>query len=101
MSKHTPGPWIVGQPEDHPYMVQKMDDEEYWFHSIADCEVGENMTEEEGKANARLIAAAPELLEALEDCLKFLEQENKRYYRDGEWSEVTKAKSAIAKAKGN
>lgn len=63
-TKHTPGPWeAIGnlvrapmvQPEGLPRGIQ-----------IADCRDGYFLSHtEEAKANARLIAAAPELLEAL------------------------------------
>lgn len=61
-AKHTPGPWeirdvnvtfiSIGAPE---------------HHSLADTwAIDEGVTTEQLHANARLIAAAPELLEALE-----------------------------------
>lgn len=60
---HTPGPWQV-VPEDKaesPWIVGTRDG-----GSIASCEpVGPWMSEQEASANARLIATAPELLEAL------------------------------------
>lgn len=60
MSKHTPGPWIaVGAWVEHP------DDS---IPDICTCDqvnIGqEGRSDEEMRANARLIAAAPELLEA-------------------------------------
>jgi hypothetical protein len=56
MSAHTPGPWHADLPEKiHPRFVR--DTAEV---VIAYCDRGL----EEAKANARLIAAAPELLEA-------------------------------------
>lgn len=67
--KHTPGPWAVDyngtighiktlcNPEEHTKTVIK-----YRYNL---CE--EILTEEEIQANARLIAAAPEMLEALVD----------------------------------
>lgn len=55
---------------------------------------------EEAAANARLIAAAPELLEALEACLERSEGE----YPEEQWAEyypeIFHAREAIAKAKG-
>ena len=52
MSEHTPGPWFV-DPRDN-YNVKARDEEGQAFQ-IARCAAG----------NAHLIAAAPELLEAL------------------------------------
>ncbi|KKK97378.1 hypothetical protein LCGC14_2653310, partial [marine sediment metagenome] len=45
--------------------------------------------------DARLIAAAPDLLEALEDCVAEIE-----YVSNPNHPEVVRAKAAIAKAKG-
>ena len=49
---------------------------------------------EEGKANAKLIAAAPDLLEALIDCIEIFDAMNTKAIT------VDKARAAIAKAKG-
>jgi len=72
MMSHTPGPWKVA---------------ENLFGNTASYEVYANVETKSGKggytricqitprdqkANARLIAAAPELLEALENCLGFV-----------------------------
>lgn len=58
---HTPGPWTVqGQAvlSDRPYPEWKQ---------IAEVRIGnaDNWSDPEGESNARLIAAAPELLAAL------------------------------------
>lgn len=59
---HTPGPWIVARiiPQDGDFIRQvKAEDGPVCFvHDLSDCQ-------QEAKANARLIAAAPDLLEAL------------------------------------
>ena len=60
-SKHTPGPWIVDT--DHIIQDGGTSDE----NTIAI--VGD---QEEWKANARLIAAAPDLLEALKHARGFI-----------------------------
>lgn len=64
-AKHTPGPWFqinggkcVGGPESTPGLG----------HGIAACSMRAR-SEDESQANARLIAAAPDLLEALHLCL--------------------------------
>lgn len=73
-AKHTSGPWTV--PEKFPSEVERSDGK-----TVASCwhqhAVGKTVTLEdvapvslsESRANARLIAAAPELLEALERIL--------------------------------
>jgi len=60
MSGHTPGQWFLRG--DDPCLV--VCEAEYF--AIADCAGGT----ERDEANARLIAAAPDLLEALIECLK-------------------------------
>lgn len=54
--------------------------------------------EEEGRANARLVAAAPDLLEALTAVLPYAEQ----FWRSGEQPAacIAEARAAIAKAEG-
>lgn len=62
-TKHTPGPWYIS---DHSelYIVQKDEEgpEEY-----AICKMHTAWGEEERKANSKLIASAPDLLQALID----------------------------------
>jgi hypothetical protein len=90
MTKHTPGPWV--QEGRH---VEAFDGKE--------CVMGIEIygPEDEALANARLIAAAPELLEVLRFTLAELEVSA---IRDGlepeELVAVTKARAAIAKAEG-
>ena len=73
MSGHTKGPWFVEQDGKTPIYVSPIDRHE----EIAICNVlvidedpdddsGEWFNGDQTKANARLIAAAPDLLEALE-----------------------------------
>jgi hypothetical protein len=91
MSKHTPGPWIVYEfvdgydiraPEAECYVATASDPEAVW---------GAIGREED----AYLIAAAPELLEALENLLKVHEGEGGTQYNAADM-----ARAAIAKAKG-
>lgn len=103
-TKHTPGPWGVGlYPEDpNQYIVTKN-------QTIATCDQGyyDNPIDAETcKANAHLIAAAPELL-------KLIEQINDWYGENGgplSWDSIGLTeddvsvryllKRAIAKARG-
>ncbi len=67
MSKHTPGPWIVSRGANvKPFSVEAA------TSTIADIyrAKGHGTCE----ANARLIAAAPELLEACREAKKLLEE---------------------------
>jgi hypothetical protein len=90
MNKHTPGPWrVVDSWNDH--MVEGQNGEEIIWQD------GPHGTPTINEANARLIAAAPDLLAVLEEL-----QESAAY-----WSEydvpigiVDRINAAIAKAKG-
>lgn len=83
-AQHTPGPWKTN---GDPY-VSTGDGK----HSIAftDCR---GISDAEAKANARLIAAAPDLLEALKDCRRALEV-------SGHTGELAIVDAAIAKVEG-
>jgi len=91
MSKHTKGPWSVQG--DTYVTVNSL--------IITHCKQAGNTTLEEAQANARLIAAAPELLEALELCLEAIQP----YYDSDDDGSMEAAASnaalaAINKAKG-
>lgn len=100
MSKYTKGPWNIS---DH-YSNYKLDgfiisDENYW--GIAHLWASKFTTMEEYfneikelNANAKLIAAAPELLEALKECVKQLETDGTK----PGWPCYDKAISTIRKA---
>lgn len=68
MSKHTPGPWRVVAS-----VTVRAGGKNVCAHVNAASSERLNMADEYevAKANARLIAAAPELLEALETCEAF------------------------------
>lgn len=86
MSKHTQGPWEI------------LNTLEICAGKKDICEMKGWMNEDQ--ANARLIAAAPDLLNALEDLVSLAEvimRENGEYMVD---DELTDARNAIAKAKG-
>ena len=57
MSKHTPGPWIF----DNEIGLIRTDTPPYGEWDVAKV----NIVRAEAKANARLIAAAPDLLETV------------------------------------
>jgi hypothetical protein len=64
--KHTPGPWTFHQNGDGSYSIlgKKISEKEYqWI--VGFIQNGEFWTEEQ-LANAKLIAAAPEMLKALQ-----------------------------------
>ena len=95
MSKHTPGPWVVGNQDPLNFGVQRGCGTEpigfvYGPSFPEHSEVGQRAL-----ANARLIAAAPELLEALQYMLNVCPaidaQGEEAHYQ---------ARAAIAKAEG-
>ena len=93
MTQHTPGPWVTDRNQHGECHVM----DEFGI-AIADMAVDYSSIKkiEEHEANARLIAAAPELLEALKDMLDGHEDACTGY---GEGA-ADKARAAIAKATG-
>ena len=105
MPEHTPGPWTVGKGAladcvmagDPPQVIA-----ETWYAARKGSEI---------RANARLIAAAPDLLVACEAGLKALEaivtglQESGKSGWEGslswEQNEMAAMRAAIAKARGD
>lgn len=99
MSKHTAGPWELKNTADIFTPLGATNAEgiaapsnDGWH--IADCDMG-GLCLAEVKANARLIAAAPDLLEALESALTAAEFEK---HPARPWH--SQARAAIAKARG-
>ena len=73
MKTHTPGPWVVADDEVqlHGSTIANVTKENQWNTSAGI--VTEVMP---WKANAKLIAAAPELLDALSECIHTWEHHN-------------------------
>jgi len=107
MSGYTPGPWQVDP--NNPGDVNGPDGKDVavsLFSGMTRLEITGNeptlsaITREEAEANARLIAAAPELLEALEelmsDVLDIRGVDVEEYKPEG----FKRARAAIAKATG-
>ena len=91
MSKHTSGPWTTRESATHVTVTNARGDAV--FHD--DKRIPGVM------ADARLIAAAPELLEALRGMLELDEDHHQRGHCDDDvCAEVLKARAAIAKATG-
>ncbi len=96
MSKHTPGPWLnlrrlVVAP-GHGAVAS------VWDGTIHTGE-GSKITKEEGGANAHLIAAAPELLAAMQGLMEIAETAMPDTFFASD-SRVNAARAAIAKAEG-
>jgi hypothetical protein len=97
MTQHTPAPWRVAF--GNRLEIHGPKDEIGWPKSIV-YNAG-LCTDEEAQANARLIAAAPELLQALDD----LESLVSGWLSDANSSSrgipaIITARAAIAKARG-
>lgn len=85
--KITPGPWFLGEP------TEVFADNANLVLSIARCGVRFGLTYCEATANARLIAAAPDLYEALEAALECLDM-------TGGTEPYDSGMAALAKARG-
>jgi hypothetical protein len=98
VSAHTPGPWSLSgvMALDTPMWIVSVPGEQ------ARIEISDYSQESE--ANARLIAAAPDLLAALEGLVEVAKAALEEVNRDGaEWhvaAELAEARAAIAKARG-
>ena len=90
-NKHTPGPWHIGvrQPNSDKFIYGPNGSE------VANCDRQTNFPHE-NEANARLIAAAPELLGALQICSAELFAQCGDNARAMQY--VKQARQAIAKA---
>lgn len=97
--KHTPGPWFIkpvsnATVEGNLNIIQTESSTGKGYHVSYSAAWDDNeVTKIEAQANANLIAAAPDLLEALQEVVKVL---------DGAGCEAAtvKAKAAISKALG-
>lgn len=93
MSKHTPGPWTVESVRSGFYIMSQFD------VIVATADPDGRYGTIGNEANARLIAAAPDLLAALKhiisNCRVFCEDS-----MDIDDGAVYDARAAIAKAKG-
>ena len=110
MSKHTPGPWAC-------YIVEESEHKsgpsgrcpESWFEIYTDDGEGNGdhvnciPGDEESEANIRLVAAAPEMYEALKGILPLAKagaEAGDNKYVSGFKNMIAKALTAIAKAEG-
>jgi hypothetical protein len=103
MSKHTPTPWHLNRLDESTL---------YLAHEFVETETGRSICgmwnpedlnikdSDERKANAKLILAAPDLLEALKDILICFNDNADQQPHLGQLTEnqINKAKEAVAKA---
>jgi hypothetical protein len=107
MTQHTPGPWIGAGPsfgDPLPRYTTSIMTE--WEHEdggyIEICELPFHHHDDENEANARLIAAAPDLLEALSkiEAACAVIPEGLEGYLEPLSDALADARAAIAKATG-
>ncbi|QXX82910.1 hypothetical protein J6836_00510 [Providencia sp. R33] len=98
--KHTPAPWLIeerdinGKWDDKYFGIQTMEIDSCEYMYLLDSTV---VGYEQSLANAHLIAAAPELLEAL---IEMQRNGRKQGWNDIYESSMEKTRLAIAKALG-
>jgi hypothetical protein len=96
-AQHTPGPW---DDNDNGLIVGNLDDYEHEAPFVCDvCDSPLEYTDQE-RANARLIKAAPDMLEALELCQEVLTELARVDDGTPSISALNAARAAIAKATG-
>ncbi len=93
---HTPGPWYAHMNGEGSFCIKAGTD--YDISPTLASRSKWKSDAERSNANARLIAAAPELLEALEDCLRWIEADEWTYGRT--FSTGDRIRTAIEKATG-
>ncbi len=94
-AKHTPGPWLQWAGSN---IIIRLHSGEDRVEDLRICEVAPNTFGDAGRANARLIAAAPELLEACLVFARWAQAGQSFVYPPGSLSQVT---DAILKATGS
>lgn len=70
-TKHTRGPWLIAD-KSFVYALNERGTNIFWAHACGGWKgqnADERTSDEEVEANAKLIAAAPDLLAALTKCL--------------------------------
>ena len=93
MSKHNSGPWKITHTAINGYRVN---DSTGWGVAIVLKDVND-------KANAHLIAAAPQILEALEELVELKDHRHSlpvEIYQESREKAWNKCRAAIAAAKG-
>jgi len=92
-TKHTPGPWIVCDSPDGLHVTME--------HGVRIAElygVPSGRFPETPEANARLISAAPDLLEALEAWMEVVDEVRIATYSEETQERMRKGRAALAKA---
>jgi hypothetical protein len=94
MSEHTPGPWRFSQDGDEPYWHVDLPGPCGVRHGCGNAMVYTT------EADARLIAAAPELLDALKEVADGCKYRLRKGDDNGDRHTLRLCRAAIAKAEG-
>lgn len=89
--KHTPGPWRVGKNLANQATVEPTNNRHFVIATVP-------LKSEEDYANAVLMAAAPDLLEALKDLLQTMLNRGEHLGLDDRGPVLDKARAALTKA---
>ena len=95
---HTKGPWTVDVENGIPGIFA--DDGVVVCYTGEVAGIGKHFQRDNCEADARLIAAAPDLLEALSHLVDVMTVELSGNRRSDAHTRIAKARAAIAKAKG-
>lgn len=102
MNKHTPGPWVATAVSEYEWSIHNANGHPA-PHALVIAPNGDLLRRMRSRANARLIAAAPEMLEALEIAFLALGREGGNAVGTsvpGVRDAWLKARAAIARAEG-
>lgn len=109
--KWTPGPWEIEQPQNFALQIVHGDFPTR-HQDVAQIPLDQadeyDTPEQEARANARLIAAAPDMAEALESLLRYFEDlygdnvlpDNTPTDLKATMGELRRARAALSKARG-
>ncbi len=97
MNKHTPGPWDF--PKEQSAIRYTVNDMHNRHVAMVSCYCAKQGDEVENLANAQLIAAAPDMLEALKSLVSFTERTTEGW-TEADLEILDQAQTAIAKATG-
>lgn len=99
-TKHTPGPWIVSEHKAHNgcFQIKSFSKFEHRAFLVTETPSWDGV---EDKANARLIAAAPDLYEAVQGLMLWLMDDAIEAEKNGrKIGAYESARAALAKARG-
>ena len=87
---HTPGPWVAAEPTDGNFFIRSVG------ATLARLDHYPKWSREQRKCNAEVMAAAPDLLDAIRGLFAVIPDNVHEKYHDN----IQKAEAAIAKAEG-